>query len=476
MIAGVLLFIFVPLVTAAVLMVLRSLRTLTTLIAVGVAGVLGGIALWLPLDRAALLGGRQVALGEPVMVFGRQLIITSLEQVLLAFMFLVAAWLFLIGWRTEAGSVFNPVGMAILSLLSAALVVRPFIYAALFLTMGAVLASLLFASVGRTRGALRYLVLMTLALPMFMIASWQVDLYTPNPTDVTLPRNVMLALAGGYALLLSVVPFHIWIRPATEDSPPVAVVLVLTVCNSASWFLLLDVLQEFPWLVTQQDIFRPLQLLGLLTAVVGGSLAFSSHDFAHVLAYGVMADYGCALLTLGTRTPAGLTAALLAMLARPVSLAILALGMALARDRQGSSRFEDLAGLGWRHPWTAAALTIGGFSLAGIPPLAGFLGRWSEVRLLAMSQPLYVVVALGATFGVAAGTLRGMDYVLLPPPASAANPAPGESLRSAREPRLTIALIILSLAFALMLVMFPGVVEPYVRTVVSSYTFFSAVK
>ncbi len=474
MIAGVLLFIFVPLVVAAVLMVLRPLRTLTTLIAVSVAGVLGGIALWLPLDRAALLGGRQVALGEPVMVFGRQLIITRLEQVLLAFVFLTAAWLFLIGWRTEAGSVFNPVGMAILSLLSAALVVRPFIYAALFLTMGAVLATLLFASVGRTRGALRYLVLMTLALPLFMIASWQADLYAPNPTDVTLPRNVMLALAGGYALLLSAVPFHIWIRSAAEDAPPVAVVFVLTVCNSASWFLLLGVLQEFPWLVTQQDIFRLLQLLGLLTAAVGGSLAFSSHDFAHVLAYGVMADYGCVLLTLGVRTPAGLTAALLAMLSRPVSLAILALGLTLARDRLGSSRFENLTGLGWGNPWTAAALTVGGFSLAGIPPLAGFLGRWSEMRLLALSQPLYAVVVLGATFGVAAGALRGMDYLLLPPPASAANPAPGGGSRSVREPRLTIALVILSLGIALMLIMFPGVIEPYVRTVVASYTFLSA--
>ena len=147
---------------------------------------------------------------------------------------------------------------------------------------------------------------MTLALPAFMIASWLLDLYALNPTDTGLARNIMLAMTAGFVLLLGVVPFHIWIRPVVEESPPVAAVFVLTVFNSVAWFLLFDVLQEYPWLAVDTDMFRILQFLGLLTAVVGGLLAFSSHDFAHVLSYGVLADYGCALMTLGTRTPAGL--------------------------------------------------------------------------------------------------------------------------------------------------------------------------
>jgi formate hydrogenlyase subunit 3/multisubunit Na+/H+ antiporter MnhD subunit len=65
------------------------------------------------------------------------------------------------------------------------------------------------------------------------------------------------------------------------------------VFNSVTWFLLFDVLQDYPWLSSQQDIFRILQFLGLLTTIVGGFLAFSSYDFAHVLSYGVLADYGC---------------------------------------------------------------------------------------------------------------------------------------------------------------------------------------
>ena len=473
MIAGVFLFILVPLVVAVLLSVFQRLHTIAMFIATGVAGALGVAALLLPLDRAVQLGGRQIALGEPVTLLGRQLAMTSANSVLLGFMFLAAAGSFLVGWRSGAGSLLFPVGMATLGFLSATLVVRPFLYAALSLTIGSVLATLLFAGHGQTRGASRYLALTTLALPAFMIASWLVDLYAPNPIDTALPRNIMLTLAGGFALLLGVVPFHIWIRPAVEESPPVAVIFVLTVCNSANWFLLLDVLQEFPWLVTQQDIFRSLQLLGLLTTLAGGVLAYSSHDFAHVLAYGVMADYGSALLALGTRTPTGLSAVMFATLARPASLALLALGLTLARDRFQSSRFDKLTGLGWSNPWMAAALTVGGFSLAGIPPLAGFLGRWSEVRLLATAQPLYVAAVLGATLGVAAGALRGMDFLLQPPLVSAANPAPAAGSRSTREPRLMIVLVVFSVLVGLALALFPGVIEPYVRTVVSSYTFFS---
>jgi formate hydrogenlyase subunit 3/multisubunit Na+/H+ antiporter MnhD subunit len=148
--------------------------------------------------------------------------------------------------------------------------------------------------------------------------------------------------------------------------------------------------------------------------------------------------------------------------------------LTLARDRLQSSRFDKLTGLGWSNPWTAAALVVGGFSVAGIPPLVGFLGRWSEVRLLATAQPLYVVAVLGATLGVAAGALRGMDYLLLPPPASVANAVSTSGTRSVREPRLMIVLVMLSLLAGLALAMFPGVVEPYMRTVVSAYTFFSA--
>ena len=481
MIAGVSVLIGVPLVAAVVTFVFRRLQTLVALIAAAVAAVLGAGALWLPLGQTVLVGGRQVSLSEPTEVLGRRLVLTAGDQQALGWIFIVSAALFLIGGRARPGTAFFSLGLAILGLVSAALVVQPFLYSALLLTIAVILAVILVQgeTPGRTRGAFRYLVLMTLALPTFLVAGWLVDLYTLNPTDATLARSVELVLAGGFALLLGVAPFHIWIGPMTEESPPIASAFVLAVVNSAVWFMLFDILQAYPWLAARQDIFRAMQLVGLLTAAVGGVLAFSSYDFAHVLGYGVLADYGCALVALSTRTSAGLGVVMLATLMRPVGLGVLALGMALARERAHSSEFEKLSGLAWSSPWTAAALIVGGFSMAGLPPLAGFVGRWAEVRMMATAQPaadlpIYALAILAVTVGVAAGALRGMDFLVAAPPSSVASPAPLASLRlAAREPRLTVALVMAALAVSLALGLFPGIVDTALRAILSSYTFFT---
>jgi formate hydrogenlyase subunit 3/multisubunit Na+/H+ antiporter MnhD subunit len=171
---------------------------------------------------------------------------------------------------------------------------------------------------------------------------------------------------------------------------------------------------------------------------------------------------------------------ILATLMRPVGLGILALGMALARERAHSSEFEKLSGLAWSSPWTATALIVGGFSVAGLPPLAGFVGRWAEVRLMATAQPaadlpIYALAILAVTVGVAAGALRGMDFLLAAPAYHVATPAPLASLRlAAREPRLMIALIMAVLAVGFVLGLFPGIVDAALRAILSSYTFFSS--
>ena len=473
MIAGVFALIVLPLIAAGVVSLLRPFQALRALVAAGTAMALGAGILWLPLGRTVQLFGRPIALGEPVELMGRQLVLGEATRAALAATFLVAGGLFLIGWRARPGSSFYTLGLALLGLLSAALVVRPFLYASLLLTLAAALAAILMQGgvPGQARGALRYLVMMTLSLPMFLVAGWLAELYALNPGDVGMARNVMLFLLAGFALLLSVAPFHIWIGPAARESPPVAMVFVLTVCNSAVWFLLFNILQEYSWLSARQDVFQILQLLGLLTAGLGGVLAFSSYDFSHVLAYGVLADYGCALVALGTRSPSGLAAVLFATLARPASLAILALGITLARERMRSTEFEKLTGLGWRRPWTAAALIVGGFSLAGIPPLAGFLGRWAEVRLMAATQPVYALVMLGVTLSVGAGALRGTDYLLQAPPSPTYDSPPQEP--ESPEPRMMVALVAAAILGGLILSLFPGLVESHLRAIVSSYTFLS---
>ncbi len=473
MIAGVFLLIAGPLLAAGVLAALvytiRRLEPLAALIAAGVAAVLGGLALVLPLDRPVVLAGRQVALGEPVYLLGRQLVLKEVDRIALAYLFLVAALLFIQAWRTRTGRTFYPLGLLILGILAAALVIRPFLYAALLLNIAAALMTILLQSEQSvdTLGALRFLFMVTLAMLAFLVAGWQIELYDLNPDDAGLAQTITAALAIGFSFLLSIVPFHTWITSVARHAPPIAAVFVFTVFNAVAWILLFDVMQEQLWLSQQLGFFRAVQTAGMLTAVVGGVLAFTSYDFGRVMAYGILADWGCALVMLGLGTQAGLGAVMLSLFIRPVSLMLLAMGLASARQRARTAEFNDVVGLAWNSPWTAAALLLGAFSLAGIPPLPGFLVRWAQVRLLADGyNTSTALLLLAVTVGVAAGILRGLDYMVMRP----RDLRPDDPRHSA-EPLWTRVLIAGGIITCLILIFFPGLFDTTLRAMVASYTF-----
>jgi formate hydrogenlyase subunit 3/multisubunit Na+/H+ antiporter MnhD subunit len=472
-IAGVFLLILVPLLAAGVLAVLvyviHRLEPLVALIAAGVAAALGGLALIAPLDRPILLGGRQVVLGEPVTLLGRQLVLRDADRVVLAFLFLVTALLFIHAWRTRTGRAFYPLGLMTLGILCAALVVRPFLYSALLLTVAAALTTMLLQSEEwmDTLGALRFLFMVALAMLAFLVAGWQIDQYTLNPDDQGLARTVAISLAIGFSLLLSVVPFHTWLASVARHAQAVGAAFLFTVFNTAIWFLLFDVLQEYPWLLQQPGFFTTLQVLGILTAVVGGLGAFASYDFGRVMAYGLLANWGCALLTLGLGTQDSLGAVILGLFLRPASLMILALGLASARQRANTIDFPDLVGLARNSPWTSLALVTGSLSLAGVPPFPGFLARWIEVRLLAQHTHITAaLIVLLVTLGVATAALRSLDFLVARP-----RDLHPDDPRHRPEPRGLVLLVAGGLLTSLAVVAFPALFDSSLRAVMASYTF-----
>jgi formate hydrogenlyase subunit 3/multisubunit Na+/H+ antiporter MnhD subunit len=252
-----------------------------------------------------------------------------------------------------------------------------------------------------------------------------------------------------------------------RHAPPIAAVFLFAVFNAVIWIMLLDVMQEYTWLVHAPGVLTALQTAGLVTALTGGGLAFASHDFGRIMAYGTLADWGCALIMLGLGIPAGVSAVILGLLMRPVSLMLLAMGMASARARAKSTEFSDLVGIAWNSPWTAAALLLGGFSLAGIPPLPGFLVRWTQVRLLANGYHVVLALAvLAVTVGVSAGVLRGLDFIVMRP--RDLHPA---DPRHQPESRWIKWLIAGGLLTWLLVILYPALFDALLRAMVASYTF-----
>ncbi len=461
MIAGPLFLIILPLILAPVVYLLRRWALLAAALASATALIMASLCLGLPFDRPASVLGWEVALGEPMVVLGREFALELAGSLTLGFICLIAATAFLFAWRVFQGSLFFPLGLIILSLLSAAVMIRHFIFAVLFLWIASLVAVFIIQGdrQGPGRGALRYLVMVSLAVPPLLITPWLIDLQAVNPDNLALLRYAAFLLAIGFAILLAVVPFHGWVSAVAADAPPVAAAFVLTVTNAVVLLLMLNLLQSYPWLSDDPRVFRLLRLGGLLMAAVGGLLAFAQRDFGRLLGYAVLSDMGCTLVALGVASPAALTAALLQVAHRSVGLMLTAMGLAVVRHRARSDSFANLAGVAKRLPISTAGLVLGGLSLAGMPFTAGFPSRWAIYRLLSAPDLTLAMLLSGA--GVAFGYLRGLSVLL----------DPSSEPKVRREPFMASLIILGMIIFCLWLGLRPQWLLSPIQRVVESFNF-----
>jgi formate hydrogenlyase subunit 3/multisubunit Na+/H+ antiporter MnhD subunit len=367
--------------------------------------------------------------------------------------------------------------LIILSLLGAAVMIRHFLFAVLFFWIASIVVVFIIQdeSQGPKRGALQYLVMASLPIPPLLITPWLIDLQAVNPDNLALLRYATVLLAIGFAILLGVVPFHGWVSALAVDAPPMVAAFVLTVTNAVVLLLMLSLLQSYPWLSEDPQVFGLLRLGGLLMATVGGLLAFAQRDFSRLLGYAVLSDMGVTLVALGMASSSALTAALLQVAHRSVGLMLTTMGLAVVCRCAGDDSFANLAGVAKRLPLSTAGLVVGGLSLAGMPLTAGFPSRWVIYRLLSgyhtpasgLSQVLVkpgtalALAMLLSGVGVALGYLRGLSTLL----------GPSTEPKVKREPFIASLLILGMIILCLGLGLRPQWLLPPIQRVVESVSF-----
>jgi formate hydrogenlyase subunit 3/multisubunit Na+/H+ antiporter MnhD subunit len=458
---GPLILIVAPLAAAVLAFVLRRFLTASALIA---AVTPLGVAVW----------ALQSPSGETVIILGRALALSDGDRVGIAFLFIASAAIFLGVWRSSPGWTYYPIVLVILSALAVALtayhplpgeIYPTFIYSALFVAMASALTvfPLQGGKPGVTSGVQRFITFTTLALPALLMADWTLNRLTQSPDSAQLKQATLSLVAAGFTFLLAIFPFHTWVPTASREAPPLSMAFVLSVLLGASLLLLLDVLNATRLIDDQPAVLELLRGAGVLMAGFSAALAWAHNDFGRLLSYGALADMGAMLFAVGLASSAGLAAAFVALIVRSISVGLMAMGLTLARERLGDDSFHTLTGLVWRLPWAALAIVAGGLSLAGLPPLAGFAGRWGLLQEASAFDPRAASVLLAASVSVAVGMLRGLREMLQPLKESV-------ELQQA-ERRSEIVLIVAALALCLFVGLFPGALAPIVREFVASYTF-----
>ena len=474
MIAGPLLLLILPLAMAGIVYILLRWEFVSALLAIGTALAMGIAVVTLPIDQPIQLPwgpGYQIALGETVGLFGRELALEQADRIAMALLFFTSAGVFFLAWRMSPGSLLFPIGLSLLSLLSGALLIRPLIYAALLIEIAAALSVFaLQAEEGRpTRGGLRYMTFTTLAIPGVLVTQWLLDRYVITPDETELLGASAALLAFSFALWLGVVPFHTWVPAVVSDSIPLAGIFVLTVGGDAIWFLLLDFLETYPWLSSYSGFGAFVSTAGMVMIIVGGLLAAAQRRLGPLIGYAALIDTGAALTALAMNSKIGLALILLSLFVRPFGLGLMAAGLSGLRSRAGGDdSLNVLQGIGWKAPWSTAALVFGGISMAGLPVSAGFVWHWALYHALAPTSPGYAVLLVLASTGVLVGLWRGMS-TLLERPRSIEN----RSVVSLGRPEgwLTAMVVIVVILGCIGVGLFPQILAPYTVHWADTYTF-----
>ena len=386
---------------------------------------------------------------NPIRLLGRPFLLDPLTQYALALLLVMTAILFLVAWRLPQGWSFFPLSLILLGLLATVGMARHLGITALVMALAVAGAVFIIqgGQPGSTRAAWRFLMMMSLALPFFLLAAWRVDLYREDAKNAIYLGQAAFFLALGMSVWLAAVPLHGWLTAVGAEAPPVVAAFVLTAFPMLALVTLLHVLTEAAWFTWLAQAGRLLLLAGLISAATGGLLAAAQRGLRPLLGYAALFDLGCLLVALATRGSSSALAFYAGLTTRALGLALTGAATAAIRLAVGEDTFVRLRGMARYMPLATIALLVGGFTLAGLPLTASFLPRWLLFHDLAQADPRWVWLLVAGGVGVAFGYLRGLNAMLATPAGSVsrANPPRPDRLATA----ILVALGLLALALGL---------------------------
>ena len=183
-----------------------------------------------------------------------------------------------------------------------------------------------------------------------------------------------ILLFTGFAFKLSVVPFHLWTADVYEGSPVAVTAFLSVVSKGAMAFVFITALYKvFGALGTTW--YYMLASTSVLTMVVGNLFALRQTNLKRFLAFSSIAQVGYLLIGISGMSQVGAASVVYFILIYVFSnLAAFAV-ISVISSLTGKETLEDYNGLYFSNPLLALALTLSLFSLAGIPPTAGFFGK-----------------------------------------------------------------------------------------------------
>lgn len=208
-------------------------------------------------------------------------------------------------------------------------------------------------------------------------------------------------LAFGLLFKLAIVPLHFWTPDVYQGSPTASTMYMAGVVK-------ISVAAVFARLLLGNvDVYARLapivMMLAMASMLAGNLLALTQHNLKRMLAYSSIGHAGYILAGLTAGGVAGLTGAVTYLwLYALLTLAAFAILLWLGNRPTEGLEVETLRGLGRQHPWIAFAFSVVLLGMAGIPPLAGFFGKWVVLRAILDAGHTTTAIVLVASSAIGA--------------------------------------------------------------------------
>lgn len=244
-----------------------------------------------------------------------------------------------------------------------------------------------------------------IALVYGAVGSFNLGVIAQTVSSMTsMPRYLivgMLLMMVGLAFKISAVPFHFWAPDVYEGSPTPVTAFMSTVVKIAAFVafakVFASVFGRASWILQPVE-----QGLMVLTLVVANVAAVYQSNVKRMLAFSSVGQVGYLLLAFSSEPVQSMSTIFFYLMAYCTASLLAFTVVNLVESKRGSASVDNFAGLFKSNPLLAVGLTIALFSLAGIPPLAGFFGKYL-VFSLAISHGVIVftvVAVLTSLIGV----------------------------------------------------------------------------
>ncbi|MBL8834198.1 MAG: NADH-quinone oxidoreductase subunit NuoN, partial [Rhodospirillales bacterium] len=276
-----------------------------------------------------------------------------------------------------------------------------------------VLAAIRRDSVRATEAGLKYFVLGALSSGLLLYGASLIYGFSGTTNFDTLaatmidqagatPIGVIFGIvfvSAALAFKVSAAPFHMW-TPDVYEGAPTPVTAFFAAAPKIAAILLFARVLVGPFGPLVHDWQQIVVFIAIASMAIGAFAAIAQTNIKRLMAYSSIGHVGYALVGLAAGDEAGVLGVLVYMaLYLAMNLTAFAAILCMKRDGRMVETIGDLAGLARTQPMVAAALAIAMFSMAGIPPLAGFFGKM-YVFLAAVSAGLYALAVIGVLASV----------------------------------------------------------------------------